>query len=296
MRTIHAPDASELDNDSTQQRCSDPDVRWRRPRRETVAFGNLRPRPGLFPLGSRLGFEWEQDLIVFYYTGRNGLAPPTGLTMLMIDKDGRPVPWDVVGYFEQDSRGIRDLLDLNHDGHTELIQRRFDDGYWSTSAYETSDSHWRRVDGRLGSRVFPLYTRFTTRPNHQATLPGPGRSPFNPDFSNVLSEAALTTVRKFSYSGLKLDPKYYPPDRLDPVYCCDSMTLVLEDGRGCGPLHFWPTVVVDRPRTRDFGLLNGPSVPLLEEVSHDHRPVWVVGQAEKAKCSPVLIWAAARNN
>lgn len=237
-----------------------------------------------------LDLNGTEDLIVAYYTGGNGLAPQTGLTMLMMDAMGRPVPWDIAGYFEVDSTGLKDLLDLNHDGHPELIQMGFDDGYWMTSAYEARDSHWRRFDGNLASRVFPLHTRFTSRPNHQPTFPEPNRSPFNPNFSNVIG-GTQTAVREFQYTPWESNR----PDHLDLLYCCRSMTLVLEDGRRCELSHF-PTVIVERSSTRSIGLVPGLVVPLLEEISRDRLPVWITGQTENGKCSPVLIWATANVN
>jgi hypothetical protein len=207
-----------------------------------------------------LDLNGAEDIILSYPTTGNGLAPPTGLTMLMFDAEGRPVPWDVVGYFDEDSTGIRDFLDINQDGHAELIQMRYDDGYWITSAYEAADAFWHRVDAKIGSTELPIYTRFTYRPNHQPTTPAKGRSPFNPDFSNAPGNALRTTIQEFKYTREKLAPTYYPPDRLDPYYCCKEMELVLGNGEACGPLHSWPTVVLDKAETREFGLLKGTTV------------------------------------
>ena len=58
---------------------------------------------------------------------------------------GRPVPFEADGYFQEDGRGIYDLVDLDGDRRAELVYMNFDDGYWVTNLYEAEAGRWRRV-------------------------------------------------------------------------------------------------------------------------------------------------------
>src|SRR5262249_47135706 len=100
------------------------------------------------------------------------------------DTSGRPVPFEIDGYFGYDATGVEDLVDLNNDGRTELVRQSFDDGYWVTSLYAAKGARWVRVQGRYGDCSYPLYTRFTNRPNRESTVPSRGRHPREDDFSN----------------------------------------------------------------------------------------------------------------
>jgi hypothetical protein len=124
------------------------------------------------------------DLVIVSPTGGNGLAPSSHFFALTFDERGRPVPFEAEGYFDYSERGIFDLLDLDRDGHAELLYMNFSDGYWVTTLYEASGGHWRRVEGAHGGRTYPLYTRFTNRPNRRPTVPKSGRKPFIADLSN----------------------------------------------------------------------------------------------------------------
>src|SRR5262249_5320307 len=121
---------------------------------------------------------------MIYPTGGNGLAPSSHFFSLTFDEKGRPVPFKADGYFEESAKGITDLVDLNMDGRAELIYMNFDDGYWITNLYEVRAARWRRVKGSHARRSYPLYARFTYRPNRKAVAPAWSRRPFAPDLSN----------------------------------------------------------------------------------------------------------------
>ena len=126
-----------------------------------------------------------QDLVIVSPTGGNGLAPTRHLFALTFDEKGRPVPFEADGYFEEDARGVFDLLDTDRDGRAELLYMNFDEGYWVTTLYEAQGGRWRRVEGAHGRRTYPLYTRFTHRPNRRPVVPRDGRRPFTPDLSTT---------------------------------------------------------------------------------------------------------------
>ena len=121
------------------------------------------------------------DLVVAIGTGGNGLAPPTRLVFLTLDRAGRPALFEATGYFEARARDIFDVADFDGDGRAELLYMNFDDGYWITNLYRVRDSRWSKVEGRFAGLSFPLYTRFTTRPNHRPVRPARGRNPVAPD-------------------------------------------------------------------------------------------------------------------
>jgi hypothetical protein len=121
------------------------------------------------------------DLVLSAGTGGNGLAPPTQLVFLTFDRRGRPSLFEATGYFETQAGGIFDVADMDGDGRAELLYMNYDDGYWITNLYRVRESRWSRVEGRFAGLRFPLYTRFTTRPNHRPVSPASGRNPVAPD-------------------------------------------------------------------------------------------------------------------
>ena len=130
----------------------------------------------------------QRDLVVAIGTGGNGLAPPTRLVFLTLDRESRPTLFDATGYFEPRPRDIFDLADLDGDGRAELLYMNYDDGYWITNLYRLRDSRWSRIEGRFAGLSLPLYTRFTRRPNHRPARPAPGRNPSAPDLIKENSE------------------------------------------------------------------------------------------------------------
>lgn len=122
-----------------------------------------------------------RDVVLSIGTGGNGLAPPTQLIFLTFDRRGRPALFEATGYFEAQAHGIFDVADIDGDGRAELLFMSYDDGYWITNLYRVRESRWSRVEGRFAGLSFPLYTRFTTRPNHRSARPVRGRNPVAPD-------------------------------------------------------------------------------------------------------------------
>jgi hypothetical protein len=122
-----------------------------------------------------------RDLVLAAGTGGNGLAPPRHLIFLTFDRTGRPHLLEATGYFDPRESDIFDLADFDGDGRAELLFMVYDDGYWITNLYRLRDARWSRVEGRFAGLSFPLYTRFTRRPNHRPVRPAPGRNPRAPD-------------------------------------------------------------------------------------------------------------------
>jgi hypothetical protein len=134
----------------------------------------------------------QRDLVLCAGTGGNGLAPPTHLIFLTFDRRGRPTLFQVVGHFEALPDGIFDVADIDGDGRAELLNMGINGGYWITNLYRVRESRWSRVKGRFAGLDFPLYTRFTRRPNHRPVRLAPGRRPLAPDWVIINDEEQRT--------------------------------------------------------------------------------------------------------
>lgn len=235
-----------------------------------------------------LDHNGKEDLIVAIPTGGNGSAPSIHLLILLFDVRGRPIPSEFDGYFDYDAQGVKDLLDLNQDGRAELVRQSFNDGYWITSLYEVRSAHWFPVQGKYGSRTYPLYTRFTTRPNRIATVPARNRNPQDADLSNsaILAQVPVH-IMKLQWANVE--------ESQDP-------TVVLSDGRVCRPVAWYSTlaVIIDQETGRESAILSDAqdSKRLLEVIAREKLPVRISGhrpprnEAEKVDdCVPELIWA-----
>lgn len=122
----------------------------------------------------------QRDLILAINTGGNGLAPSTRLIFVTFDRQGDPTLLEATGYYQTEPNGIPDLADLDGDRRAELVHMVFSEGYWITNVYRLRESRWSLVRGRFAGLNFPLYTRFTNRPNHTPVRPARGRHPVAP--------------------------------------------------------------------------------------------------------------------
>ncbi|HEX8557531.1 MAG TPA: hypothetical protein VF668_05490 [Pyrinomonadaceae bacterium] len=246
-------------------------------------------RPGDFAHRSRfyagdLDRDGTQDLILVFPTGGNGLAPTSHLFAVTFDARGRPVPFEADGYFEEDGRGLFDLVDLDGDGRAELVYMNFDRGYWVTNLYEAEGGRWRRVEGRHGARAYPLYTRFTSRPNRRPVNPRPGRRPFAPDLSTrapVLSGALVSY--EWADVGQSKDVR---------------LTIAAGGARSvCSPVSWYASfgVVDDAPQGREvvtaFGN-EGRVKELLTRAAEGGAAVSLYGRRRDGRCSPEWVWLA----
>jgi hypothetical protein len=231
------------------------------------------------------------DLIYAAYTGGNGLAPPMHVLTLLFEKNGRPVPSEMDGYFEIDQHGLLDLIDLDADGRAELIRQAYDEGYWITSDYEARDAHWHRIRGEHGSQTFPIYTRFTNRANHVPTTPAPGRHPVEDDLSNDST----------AHSGMLAAVHWAN------VSQSENPELDLSDGTVCTPVAWYSSMIVvsDTADGRKAATLGAPEDAhgLLNEIVRVNRGVKLMGHRRYAvtgdqrsrptECVPETVWASA---
>ncbi|MBV9926190.1 MAG: hypothetical protein JOZ96_14315 [Acidobacteria bacterium] len=223
-----------------------------------------------------------QDLVIVAPTGGNGLAPTTHLTALTFDGRGRPVLFEADGYFQEDARGVFDLLDLDRDGRAELLYMNFDDGYWVTTLYEVEGGHWRHVVGAHGRRTYPLYTRFTNRPNRRPVAPKPGRKPFTPDLSND-APALRGTLASYEWADVSQSE--------------DIKLVIDENGRRvtCSPVSWFGSfgVVSDSDEGREVVTVYGneeAAQELLKAAVQAKSAVTLYGRRSAERCSPEWLW------
>ncbi len=125
-----------------------------------------------------------QDLVIWRGISGNGLAPNAFLILMTFNQQGRPCVFQSDGFYSASETGIDDLLDLQRNGHTQLLDMQFDSGYWITSLYQVKDAKWQRVHGWFGKLSYPALTRFTYTPNRKLVLkPIAGRDPQTEDLA-----------------------------------------------------------------------------------------------------------------
>jgi hypothetical protein len=237
---------------------------------------------------SDLDHDGTPDLILLCGTGGCGLAPSTHLLCFLFDANGRPVPFTAEGDFECDKHGIRDLVDFDGDGKAELVFMSFDDGYWITNLYQARGGRWQEVQGALGTRTYPIYTRFTNSENHTPVTPKAGRHPFAPDLSNA---HATVEGRLLSYRWANVEQS-------------EDIQLNLKTQRGdrvpCKPVSWYSTfsIVLDEPNGRQIVSLaaDPKSVrALLDKIVAAGYEVTLFGQRRPNSRTPELLWATPKS-
>ncbi|MBK8453670.1 MAG: hypothetical protein WAQ53_18105 [Thiofilum sp.] len=224
-----------------------------------------------------------QDLVLSFPTMGNGLAPHTHLITLAFDQQGLPVVSEIEGYFEEDKRGIPDLVDTDRDGKAELVYMTFDEGYWLTALYELNDTRWVSVSQAAGL-TYPLYTRFTNKPNHKAVKPSAKRNPQAPKMGNA-QPYLQGELLKFKWAEVNLS---------------EDIELILQASKtvsSCKPSSWQSTLmlIVDDAKGRrmiSLAVEETAFKALLTEVRDRKLAVTLYGQRDEG-CSPELIWAQA---
>jgi hypothetical protein len=225
-----------------------------------------------------------RDAVLVIPTGGNGLAPTNHLFAITFDERGRPLTFEADGYFEEVDEKIFDLVDLNQNGRAELIYMNYSDGYWITNIYEVRNARWQRVVGGHGTRVYPLYTRFTIRENHRPTTPKRGRHPFAPDLSNTSPRFAGRLV---SYKWANVTQS-------------EDISLTLRDKLGHAVVSkpaSWVAsfaILLDRDEGRQIVSLSaepGAVKSLLETIIANHYEIALYGERLPGTSSPELMWA-----
>lgn len=113
-----------------------------------------------------------------------GLAPSAQYIIFTFLKNGRPCVFEPWGFYTATDTGVDDLLDLQGNGRTQLLDMQFDSGYWITNLYQVKDARWQRVHGWFGRLSYPALTRFNHYPGRKLIIkPIAGRNPQTDDLS-----------------------------------------------------------------------------------------------------------------
>jgi hypothetical protein len=223
----------------------------------------------------------SEDLVLVFDTGGNGLAPSQHLLIYLFDTQGRPFPLTVEGYFATDAKGLPDLLDLNRDGKAELVYMHYQQGVWITDLYLANNGFWKPVSGPFAGKTYPLYTRFTQRPNRRPVA-APNPRPFRPNFSTSLlvfegqlNSLSWANVAQSENITLSLTAKDKPALQCQP----DSWSSTF-------------TTVIDNKQGRQIASLDTPEVvqKRLEELTRTPHQLKVFGKRSPERCSPEILW------
>jgi hypothetical protein len=173
---------------------------------------------------------WRADLdgngtqdYVFFNVGPYGngrTAPPFSISILLMDNQGLPIPFFTTVYKGENGDGIKHVVDLDRDGHAELLISTYDEavsnarvefgcsGHWTTQAYQFKSGGIEEYRGTMGGLTFPFVHGWTyrdcseTETMHMAVQSAPLFE------HGTSSEGAPTTlIRNFGENGvLKIDP------------------------------------------------------------------------------------------
>jgi hypothetical protein len=238
-----------------------------------------------------------QDYVFFasgpYFNGR--MTPLFSLSILLMDRDGLPVPFFTVVFKGENGDGIKHLVDLNNDGHAELLISSYDErvsdpsagafasGHWTNQLYRFKDFGAEEIRGTVGGMNFPFI--------HNWTYPYRGNereerhAPFSPIEPAILYEhgtrklgGVITRIRK---SGVGVGGF-----SIDETAGCNAIT---------------PDVVVyDKLQIREIGfpsMWNPYTTDLADTIRRDGAQVELRGVNDRfsdGHCSANLIWATSR--
>jgi hypothetical protein len=227
-----------------------------------------------------------QDYLVFGSTG-NILrrTPPRGAIVLLMDRQGLPVPFKAGLY---DQFGPEHVVDLDHNGRAGLLVSTPDEepwdnrsgfgcsGHWVTDLYEPVDLNWRAFAGSAAKIDFPFVLRWADGPD--CDPPGPTQ-PWNPTIRTGQDSTASADIdaarvaEAGPFGGVKLSP-----------------------ASGCEAINIG-AVVYDRQNRRDVELTDKSThfEDLLNRIRTDKAKVTLRGihrQPDGRFCSANLLWAS----
>ncbi|MBS1811607.1 MAG: hypothetical protein JST84_25825 [Acidobacteria bacterium] len=253
----------------------------------SVMLGGTTVNHGFRFYSADLDKNGIRDGVILAATMGNGTAPTMHITTLTFDESGRPILFEIEGYFHAVKDGIFDVVDMDRDGAAEIIYLNHSDGYWVTNIYECSNARWTRVNGKHAERKFPLYTRFTNRPNRVAVTPKVGRNPESDDLSNATARI----------SGQLLSYKWAD------VNASEDIVLKVKTSTGktieCSPTSWYSSfsVVIDKPEGRrivQMSVNEKDFKAALDEVVNGKYEVAFFGQRGKEQISPEMLWATTK--
>lgn len=233
-----------------------------------------------------------QDYVFFaggpYFNGRT--TPLFSLSILLMDGEGMPVPFFTVVYKGENGDGIKHLVDLNHDGHAELIISSYDEepsdphaaaafcsGHWVSQLLQFRNFGAEEIRGQIAGMTFPFIHDWSYGEKECGHNEGPNpiRPPTISEHGTSMQEAVITKIRKKGDA----DGRF----AIDPVRGCKTVS---------------PSVVVyDRSQVREIASPNqfgNYSSDLANNIQRDGARVELRGINKwmgNGDCSVNLIWA-----
>jgi hypothetical protein len=230
-----------------------------------------------------------QDYVVYgllpFSNGRT--APSNLITLLLMDTQGLPTPFETYVYDLHPEHGPRVLFDLLHDGHAQLLISSYDEGmwdgrvevfcsgHWVNQLLEPKDMRWVEFRGNAGGWSFPLVHRWSYWP--ECALESPRQvnerilTPQRSTSASEISNARITSAEESATRGFRITPS---PGCLD--FRVD-------------------TVVYDHPADRQIALYNPASdykTDLLRRMQKDRAHVRLYGVKYDAdqSCRANMLW------
>jgi len=213
------------------------------------------------------------------------------ISILLMDGDGLPVPFFTTVYHGEDGTGIKHLVDLNHDGHAQLLISSYDEipsdtrvgpfcsGHWITQLYRFKNFGGEEVRGPIGGIGFPFVRDWTYRgtecPDEEKPLSSVQPAALYEHGTSTQGKV-VTTIRKSSTDDFL---------EVDPVAGCRAITTAL--------------VVYDRPKIREIGfpnLFTTYTDDLADTIRRDGARIELRGINKRmgnGNCSVNLLWATA---
>jgi hypothetical protein len=229
----------------------------------------------------------KQDLVIANLDAVNG--PGVQVILVLVDGQDRPVPWrSLDAYFDFEDHGLENLVDLDSDGHAELLlpevhgmngepARPGQPAIETMTRYAISARGLKRVDGPFAGSVFPIVS------------PQNAKVPIIEDWSTDVERAPSgVTIKSISPKCptpmIRLDD---PKDYECRITLSDNAVLL---GRP-------DEMVIDAAGGRRIELQSVAKIDqMLEEARSKGYEIRVTCKSKDAMCRPLLMWASEKKN
>jgi len=135
------------------------------------------------------------------------------LMILLLDEEGKPVPWELESIFDVDFErggGVLELLDLNNNGRAEFVQVDCDWGNYEVAAvYEAGGAKWQRLEGDQAAPMLREYLNVAGKARDLRVASDRDRSGAN--HPNASASELWRTIDKF------VPAERRPPVRVPPI-------------------------------------------------------------------------------
>jgi hypothetical protein len=230
------------------------------------------------------------DYVLFaggpYFNGRT--TPLFSLSILLMDRDGLPVPFFTVVYKGENGDWIKHFVDLNHDGHAELLISDYDEspsdphvefscsGHWVNQLYRFRDLGAEEIRGTFGGIRSPLIHNWSYRGTEC------------PDVEKPYLKVAPPIPINYETRGPGLATTLRSPSDQNGF-------VAIEPAAGCKTVRA-DAVLYDAPRIRSIAFPNlrsDYSERLLNRIwnAHAHVELRGITRSDRDECSVKLLWA-----